>query len=376
MPQEMTEGKTTFRTDSTHKIDADMPVFYNPVMKLNRDLTLLALPAMNAWMRAPIRIALPMEASGIRAARILREVVAPGLVSPAKIFVNDLSKEAIAFARENVERNIGGYPAENIQFSIGDASAFLRSLNGAEYVDIDPFGTPNPFLDAAVRCVTRGGLLAVTATDTSALAGTYPRASARKYWSVPSRTWGMHEWGLRILIRKVQLVAAQYERALVPVLSLATDHYYRIFFRLVGGNADVQKVLSQHGLVRVDTAAHTALPTTQTAGATGPLWMGPLHDAAFVTGMIAEAERDPALFKEALGILRMVAEETRVHALGFIDLHELSSMLGIQCPPRDAVLEKLGESAARTHLCPFGLVTRLPIETVIETVRALAPERK
>ncbi len=326
-------------------------------------------------MRAPIRIALPMEASGIRAARILNEVVTPGLLTPACLLVNDLSEAAISFARENVARNIGAYPSEQVEFSVGDASAFLRSLNGAEYVDIDPFGTPNPFLDAAVRCVTRGGVLAVTATDTSALAGTYPRATARKYWSVPSRTWGMHEWGLRILIRKVQLVAAQYERALVPVLSLATDHYYRIFFRLVGSNADVQKILSQHGLVRVDTAVHSALPTTDVTGATGPLWMGALHDAVFVAAMIVEAERDPVRFKEALSLLRLVADETRVNALGFVDLHELSSSLGIQCPSRDTVLEKLGEDAGRTHLCPFGFVTRLPIETVTKKVQEIATKK-
>ena len=34
-----------------------------------------------------------------------------------------------------------------------------------ECVDIDPYGTPSPFIDAAVQCVADGGLLMVTATD-------------------------------------------------------------------------------------------------------------------------------------------------------------------------------------------------------------------
>lgn len=32
-------------------------------------------------------------------------------------------------------------------------------------VDVDPYGSPSPFIDAAVQCVTDGGLLMVTATD-------------------------------------------------------------------------------------------------------------------------------------------------------------------------------------------------------------------
>jgi tRNA G26 N,N-dimethylase Trm1 len=32
-------------------------------------------------------------------------------------------------------------------------------------VDIDPYGSPSPFVDAAVQCVADGGLLMVTATD-------------------------------------------------------------------------------------------------------------------------------------------------------------------------------------------------------------------
>ncbi|MCU0373510.1 MAG: ATP-binding protein, partial [Ignavibacteria bacterium] len=42
---------------------------------------------------------------------------------------------------------------------------------GFDYIDIDPFGSPCPFLDAAIKRLSRGGILAVTATDTSALAG-------------------------------------------------------------------------------------------------------------------------------------------------------------------------------------------------------------
>jgi len=52
------------------------------------------------------------------------------------------------------------------------------------------------------------GFLAVTATDTSALTGTYPKATKRKYWADSYRTEFLHEQAIRILIRKVQMIGA------------------------------------------------------------------------------------------------------------------------------------------------------------------------
>lgn len=40
-----------------------------------------------------------------------------------------------------------------------------RNKNKFDCVDIDPYGSPSPFVDAAVQCVADGGLLMVTATD-------------------------------------------------------------------------------------------------------------------------------------------------------------------------------------------------------------------
>ena len=40
-----------------------------------------------------------------------------------------------------------------------------RMKNKFDCVDIDPYGSPSPFIDAAVQCVSDGGLLMITATD-------------------------------------------------------------------------------------------------------------------------------------------------------------------------------------------------------------------
>ncbi len=362
--QSLTEGTTRFLTQSEEHISKRMPVFYNPVMKLNRDLSLLAI----ATLHDPI-IALPMEASGVRAARIVHELVEPGHLAVREIAINDLSQQAIETARRNVR-----HPAAT--FSVADASVFLRTRRPADYVDVDPFGTPNPFLDAAVRGVRRGGILAITATDTSALAGTYPRACARKYWAQPSRTWVMHDIGLRILVRKAQLVGAQYDVALAPLLSVSTDHYYRIFLRCAEGAGRARELIARHAYAHVDTARACVEVSSRNvaegarAHAAGPLWTGPLHDAAFVRAMLERSEAlDDATFSHARDLLRTVEDECRIESVGFLDMHELSSRIGCDPPRRDALFALLGDRACRTHISPVGFKTDLPMEDVEHAMR-------
>ena len=144
-----------------------------------------------------------------------------------------------------------------------DANLFLLNSKGFDYIDIDPFGTPNPYLDSACKRISREGILAVTATDTSALCGTYKDACQRKYWADSKNDCLMHETGLRILIRKVQLVAAQYDKALVPIFSYSKDHYMRVFFRSSKMKNKIDEILKQHKMM----------------GDFGPIWAGKLWDS-------------------------------------------------------------------------------------------------
>jgi tRNA (guanine26-N2/guanine27-N2)-dimethyltransferase len=138
----------------------------------------------------------------------------------------------------------------------------LLTSRGFDYIDIDPWGTPNPYLDSACRRISRGGILAVTATDTSALCGTYPNACRRKYWALPKRDSNMHETGLRILIRKIQLVGAQYEKGLIPVYSYSREHYMRVFLRIEKGKSMVDRIIGFHDFLN----------------GSGPLWTGKLWE--------------------------------------------------------------------------------------------------
>src|SRR5262249_54415153 len=151
-----------------------------------------------------------------------------------------------------------------------------------DYVDIDPFGSPVPFLDAAVRSLKTEGILAVTATDTAALCGTSVKACRRKYWSEPLRTAIMKEVAVRILIRRVQLIAASYETCFEPVLSYAHEHYMRVFLRRTkGGSGRVDDMLKKHSSTSWSRELQAVSHKSEAGTEFGPLWVGPIQNKEF-----------------------------------------------------------------------------------------------
>ncbi|MBS3106715.1 tRNA (guanine(10)-N(2))-dimethyltransferase, partial [Candidatus Woesearchaeota archaeon] len=220
----ITEGLAKINVVTRKIVSKKMDVFYNPVMELNRTSSVLLL---NALDKKGMQIGLPLEGSGIRGMRFLKELK-KGMIK--SIAFNDYDPKAVKKIKENLKLNKLDKD-KRIEVHQKDASLFLLESFGFDYIDIDPFGTPNPFLDAAVKRLARDGILAVTATDTAPLSGTYPEACLRKYWAFPVKSDIMHEVGLRILVRKIQLVGAQYDKAFAPIFSFSKEHYMRVYLR-------------------------------------------------------------------------------------------------------------------------------------------------
>lgn len=331
---QITEGKAKIGTYDG-KISKKLPVFYNPVMKNNRDISVLLL---NCVDKKNMRIALPMEASGLRGIRFFLELKA-GKID--EIWMNDLSEKAVEDMKMNLEQN--EISSKKIIISQKDANLFLLESTGFDYIDIDPFGTPNPFLDSAVKRIGRDGILAVTATDTAPLAGTFPKTCVRKYWAVPLRTELMHEIGIRILIRKVQLIGAQFEKALVPIFSYFKDHYFRVFFRCEKGKQRCDETLLQHGIVK---------------GA-GPMWLGQLYDKKLARKICMQNKSG-----DMFTFLNIIADEAQIGTVGFYDIHMLCKRHKIKDLPKIdpliSEIKKKGFLASRTHFRPNSIRSDIP----------------
>ena len=204
-------------------------------------------------------------------------------------------------------------------------------------------------LDSSINRLSRNGILAVTATDTSALCGTYPAACKRKYWAVPLRNELMHEIGLRILIRKVQLIGAQYEKALLPIFSYLKDHYMRVFFQVMKGKGDVDIIIKQH----------------QCFQNAGPLWIGQLWDEKLVKKMIKNNK-----IQENDKLLKIIHDESTILTVGFYDTHSFVKKYKIKEIPRkmDLIKEirKAGYKASETHFNPEAVKSDISNEKLLK----------
>lgn len=366
----ITEGKAKIRIQGGDKITREMPVFYNPAMKLNRDISVLLLESSQGNR---LKIADPLAASGIRVVRFLKELEKSKV---DKAYVNDGSATAAANIRENLKLNkVSGRKAI---VSNEEANIFLLKNKPFDYIEIDPFGTPVVFLDSAVKGLSKNGILAVTATDTAALSGTAPRACLRKYWAVSLKNHLMHELGLRILARRVQLAAASHEKALIPVYSYSMLHYMRIFFRCSSKSDDVDNVLKNHRCISYcGNCLSVELPAKERCSncksgkieIAGPIWAGNLWDAK-LAALICRNNKDSG----SAAFLRTISEEAKISSLGFYDTHAFSSRLGIHVPKIESVissLKKRGFMASRTHFTGNGVRTNAPVSEFEKVIKKL-----
>jgi len=204
------------------------PVFYNPVMELNRDLAVLALQAYQRTIGHEIAVCEPLTGCGLRGIRFAAEVE-----GVKKVVMNDISEKAFRLASFNVESSGLARKAtvkhEEANLLLSRYSAPHRRFDA---IDIDPFGSPVRFLDSAVRALRDGGFIALTATDMAPLCGVHPRACIRKYGGKPLRTEYCHELAVRLLVGCLATTAAKQDIGVNVVFSHRTEHYVQAVKRL------------------------------------------------------------------------------------------------------------------------------------------------
>jgi len=65
---------------------------------------------------------------------------------------------------------LNGLDSDKYRITLQDANILLRT-NQFDIVDLDPYGSVVPFLDAAVSSAKEGAMLCITCTDTRVLCG-------------------------------------------------------------------------------------------------------------------------------------------------------------------------------------------------------------
>ena len=327
MFEKIKEGKAEVYVPKEKKISKKLPVFYNSVMKFNRDVSVELLKQFSQ-----LHLCDPLAGTGVRAIRFAKEL------KYKSITVNDLDENAVKLIKKNMKHNKVKFDVYN-----KDANLLLLESKGFDYIDIDPFGCPNFLLESSVKRISRKGIIAVTATDTSALSGTFPKACKRKYWAEPLHGPLMHEIGLRILIRKVQLIGAQYEKALLPIYSYSRDHYMRVFFVCEKRKKKVDLVLKEHGMFKE----------------AGPMWLGKLWDKKIAKKIVID------------DFTTTIMNESNVDVVGFYDIHNFCKKNKLKIPKMDVLIDRICKKykVSRTHFSPYGLRSTISEKDLIKVIK-------
>ena len=370
------EGRAIIRTSIDQR-----EIFYNPRGRFTRSLGVAVVAAESSIKRRKIDVADVLAATGVRGIRYYLESDSVNV-----IFLNDISKSAYKLIRENLRVN----RVERAEISCLDANLFLaqrfREKDKLDFIDIDPYGSPAPFIDLAVSAVKVDGLLAITSTDLAPLCGIYPWASFRKYGGKPFKDEFCHEMAARILIFALQQACGRRERFAETVLTCYSEHYLRIYARIRRGKKKFPK--EDIGVMyrclkcleifvrRIDNPLEKCPLCGSRLNVAGPLWIGNIHRKEFLeqVGKFVERVYEIKDRDRIRSFVKVAISENDYPPYHF-DISRASKRLKVSSPSVNSVIEKLksiGFRATRTHFNPTGIKTNAPYNELLKIIRELS----
>jgi tRNA (guanine26-N2/guanine27-N2)-dimethyltransferase len=362
------------------------PVFYNPVMEFNRDLTVLAFQAYQRMVGREISICEPLTSQGIRGIRFATEIE-----GVTRVLIGDINFRAFKVAKHNVELN-GLEKVVSVKHR--DANCIL-SCNASpkkrfDIVDIDPFGTPAPFLGSALRALRNHGLLASTATDLAPLCGVHSKACVRKYGGKPLRTEYCHELAVRLLAGCTATLAAKHDVGIHVVFSHSSEHYIRLYARIAYGAQKADESVKTLGFIlhcfnclhretiRQPFGKLTCPDCGSKMDYAGPLWLGNIFDQQFIELMIKENQTVAFKNNSRISKLLSLTKQEASAPITYYILDKLSAKLGLPSPSVQAfasALQNAGFQAVPTHFNPRGIRTDAPLLTIQELMKSLVSKK-
>jgi len=183
------EGKTFMYLDHGYFENFSGPsakksekVFYNAAMEGSRTRSVILMKNIieSGFLGETEIYAIDgLAASGLRARRWLNELPAE-IAERLRVTICDLDEESLDLAMKNHLK----FPPIHGRGFLTPRKGDLRTAvldQGWHWVDIDPFGSPMPFLDTAIQSLAKKAVLEVSATDTAALTGSSKTALMRTY---------------------------------------------------------------------------------------------------------------------------------------------------------------------------------------------------
>lgn len=307
--------------------------FYNPQQVLNRDLTVLFINALK-----PKSYLDGFGGSGIRGIRVSLETGTGAVIS-------DINRRSCDIIEENVKTNGVEAEVKNEPFE----SVVSRNL--FDFIDVDPYGSIVPFLDVALTHVKNNGYLGLTATDLSALTGSAPKKTMRRYNAFVKTDSLKHEMGVRLLLAYIVQRAAAMDCAVTPLFSFWKSHYYRIILKVRHGSGAADRSLE---LVEEISKAE-AVSKIYEDKHEGPIWTGPLMEKSVIESILKNVGK--GILPTTTEFVQLAGNEDKQFL--FFEMTDFARKLGKSLPPISRLMKEIETTfmtpAFRTHFSPTGV---------------------
>lgn len=356
-------------------------VFYNPMARFNRTLGVVFLNALSSLVgRRDLVVSDIMAATGVRGIRYFLESMSVG-----EVFFNDVSKNAYRCILKNVSLNNMVSVSNITTFNV---DKFMSLYTGIpfDFIDVDPFGSPLPFLSPIFSNLRKKvGFLAFTATDLMTLCGIHLEALKRKYGVYMIKTDFCHELAIRILLKNIFLIASYYDYAISPLLATFENQYVRVYIKYekLPSKIDINKL----GYLTADDQGYSVISyedlgkiPVSNKRLLGPIWIDSYTDKSFISLMKESSQKlseelrlEGDLKPVTKYLLRMLEDNTSIPYIYRVS--KLCKTLKVPQPPmKDIIysLKSLGYRSYRSFLYPDGIRTDAPIKKLLEVLKDLS----
>ncbi len=316
-----------------------------------------------------------LAGTGARGVRIAKE--SSKVVDVTLVEFNQVSMQ---IARKNARKN---KVEARCEFVHKEANAYLHSRFGRlerfDAVDVDPFGTPAPYVQGALSAAGDGAIVSITATDTATLCGVYPSVAMRRYGARVVKSEFAHEAALRVLFGFCARVGGVVDMGIEPVAAHSTLHYLRVYFLVERGPAKSDRSLKEVGYVATCGSCHdnTVTPIFMAAcpkcgskaRSIGPMWVGRLFDEEIRGDAAALCTKFG--WRGAADALQALEGANAFPPFGF-SMAAITSREKMSSVRFQKVVDSLkasGRSAMRQPFGLSGLKTDAPYQEVLAAVR-------
>ncbi len=339
--------------------------FLNSEARFSRDIS---IAFAKAFMRQGSKVLDPTSATGIRGIRYSKE-------AGADVTFLEINKNAFDCLSKNLSTN--GVSAVALNKSIQE---FCNTTSEKfDLIDLDPFGSPAPYINDIMKVSRDGTYLMVTATDTAVLCGAHHMACIMNYNSRPMHGEICHEVGIRILIRYIAGIATQFNYGINVSMSFVHKHYMRTILKLNHGAKMAHNTISDYGYAYkcvncgYRSVIKGQLPSQEKCPLCGskleiggPLWAGIINDKKALISIKRHLQDE----SEALKLVSVIDSEADIPLYYHIPSVTKRLKIGAVSPLKVIeCLSKKGFSASLTHMQQSSIRTDASASDIDDCVR-------